>query len=127
MASSDNAAAEIITKAATSPASTTTSGWADTLGATSAVSDFIGALGPASAGSALLRRGLVLQFNNKIGIRVPTIVASAGTAKFVKEADPIPAQQFSFSGPTLSPRKFATLPGPFTREIFCIRCQLSSR
>ena len=60
----------------------------------------------------------MLQFNNKIGIRVPTIVAGAGTAKFVKEADPIPAQQFSFSGPILSPRKFATLPGPFTRKIF---------
>jgi hypothetical protein len=108
--------AEIIIKAASNQASLTGSGWADQLAAT-AISDFVGTLGPASAGSALLRRGLVLQFNNKAAINVPTILASANNASFVQEGAPIPSRQLSLTGPQLSPRKFATL-ATFMREIF---------
>jgi hypothetical protein len=48
---------------------------------------------------------------------VPTLVGAASGTSFVKEGDPIPHRQFSFSGPQLAPRKFATLCS-FTREIF---------
>ena len=68
------------------------------------------------AGSVLLKRGLQFQFNGAAQINVPTIVAAASNTSFVKEGDPIPNRQLSFTGPSLSPRKFATL-STFTREV----------
>jgi hypothetical protein len=103
-----------ITKAATSPASLTTSGWASQL-ATTAVADFVGSLGPASAGATLLKRGLQLSFDSAGGISVPGIIADAGEIGFVAEGAPIPAAQLTVAGPTLTPRKFARLV-TFTRE-----------
>src|SRR5262245_33748607 len=52
---------ELILRAAVSPATIPTSGWASTLAETS-VADFLMGMGPASAGSMLLRRGMQLQF-----------------------------------------------------------------
>ena len=112
----DSKDAEVLVKAATTPATMTGTGWADTFAMT-AVADFISVLAPASAGSVLLKHGLQFQFNGAAAIAVPTIIAAAGGTSFVKEADPIPMRQFSFSGPSLSPRKFATL-STFTREAF---------
>ena len=50
-------------------------------------------------------------------IVVPTIVAAASNTSFVQEGAPIPVRQFSFTGPTLTPRKFATIT-EFTYETF---------
>jgi hypothetical protein len=108
---------ELMTKAAVSPATITGSGWADSLAQTS-VADFMISIGPQSAGSALLKRGISLQFSNNAAIRVPSITSAASAASFVQEGNPIPVEQFSFSsGVTLAPRKFLAL-SVFTREIF---------
>ena len=51
-------------------------------------------------------------------IAVPTRVASCiAMHRFVQEGAAIPVRQFSFTGPQLTPRKFATLT-EFTYEIF---------
>jgi hypothetical protein len=106
----------ILIKGAVPPATTTTSGWASQL-ATQAVSDFILNLGPVSAGSQLLKRGLSLSFDGSGSILVPTITAATSSAAFVPEGFPIPVEQLATSGPTLSPKKLATI-ATFTRELF---------
>jgi Phage capsid family len=106
----------LVLRAASAPATTTSSTWAGTLAAT-ALADFISIMGPASAGAALLGRGLQLTFDRAAAIMVPGLVAAAGTAAFVVEADPIPARAFSTAGPTLTPRKLACIV-PLTRELF---------
>jgi hypothetical protein len=107
----------LLTRAAVSPASVSGSGWADSLAQTS-VADFMIAIGPQSAGSALLRRGINLQFANNAAIKVPSITSSAASAAFVQESNPIPVRQLTFdAGVTLSPRKFLAL-AVFSREIF---------
>jgi hypothetical protein len=108
--------AELIIKTATSPATMTTAAWAGSLAAT-AVADFLLSMGPASAGSTLLRRGLQLQFGGSAAIVVPGLVVSATNAGFVQEGAPIRVRKLALDGPTLSPRKFATIT-TFTREIF---------
>src|SRR5262249_34072728 len=101
-------AVEMLTRAATSPAMITGPGWADSLAAT-ALPDFLLNIGPASAGSTLLKRCLSLQFNGAAAIRVPSINTSASPVGFVGEAAPIPAQQLSItSGVTLAPRMLST-------------------
>lgn len=112
----DDTATPVLVKAAVSPATMTTSGWASQLVRT-AVSDFILNLGAASAGSALLKRGVSLSFAGAGGIFVPSVGSAATAAAFVQEGAPIPVEQFTLSGITLSPRKFASL-GIFTRETF---------
>jgi Phage capsid family len=112
----DDAATPLIIKTATAPATMTTSGWASHLVQT-AVSDFILNLGAASAGSALLRHGIQQSFDGSGAIFVPSVGSAASAAGFVGEAAPIPVRQFTVSGVTLSPRKFASL-AIFTRDLF---------
>jgi hypothetical protein len=106
----------ILIKAVTEPATLTSSGWADSLAATS-VADFIFNMGQASAGSTLLKQGLQLQFGNNAAILSPGLLSAAANAGFVREASPIPVRQLSVDGPLLDPKKFATIV-PFTREVF---------
>ncbi|MBR1170709.1 phage major capsid protein [Bradyrhizobium liaoningense] len=106
----------MLLKAATSPATTSSSNWAGSLAST-AVADFISVMGGASASAALLGQGLELTFDDANGIAVPGVVADANNVGFVGEASPIPVKALSLDGPTLSPRKFATIV-PFTRELF---------
>jgi Phage capsid family len=108
--------AEVLTRAAVVPATITGSGWSSTLAST-AVADFFVSMGPASAGAALLARGLQLEFDSAAAITVPGLLASAAYASFVQEASPIPVRELSLTGATLAPRKFATIT-TFTREIF---------
>lgn len=98
----------LLMKAVAEPATTTDANWASVL-AQSALADFILSLGPASAGAALLSRGLSLQFDRNHAIVVPGCVASGGNTSFVRQGLPIPVRQLSFDGAVLSPRKFATL------------------
>lgn len=107
---------ELILKTATEPATTSSSGWADTLAMT-AVADFILGMGAASAGSALLRRGLQLSFGGAAAIQVPGVLAAAGNTSFVGESVAIPVRKFSLDGPILWPKKFATI-SSFSRETF---------
>jgi len=108
---------ELMTRAAVSPATITTSGWADSLAATS-LADFLLNIGGVSAGSALLKRCLSLTFKGAAQIKVPVITTSASGTSFVQEANPIPVRQFSVgAGVTLAPRVFATI-SVFNREIF---------
>jgi hypothetical protein len=109
--------ASLIVKAAVAPATMSTSAWAGSLAAT-ALTDFIMTLGPASAGSQLLKRGLQLSFARSAALVVPAILAAASNVGFVAEGAAIPAWAGSLAtGLTLTPRKFATI-AVFTREIF---------
>jgi hypothetical protein len=106
----------LIVKAAVTPATITGSGWANTLAAT-ALADFVVSMGPASAGAALLARGMQLEFDGAASIMVPGVLAAAGNTSFVQEGAAIPVRALSLAGPTLEPRKFATI-SVFTREVF---------
>jgi hypothetical protein len=106
---------EILLRSAVGPADTVNPDWAGSLAATS-VADFISVMGGASAGAALLKLGLQLSFNGYAAIKVPGVVAAAGNTTFVQEGQPIPVRKLLVDGPTLTPRKFATII-PFTGEI----------
>jgi Phage capsid family len=112
----DDGATGLLVKSATNPATLTTSGWASQLAAT-AVADFIQGLGPASAGAALLARGLQFQFGGKAAILAPGAISAASLVGFVTEGAPIPVTELALTGPTLTPRKFAVI-SAYTRESF---------
>jgi hypothetical protein len=112
----DDDVAALLLRAATTPATTATTGWADSL-ANASVADFIGLMGPAFAGSALLSRCLQLNFGPSANVIVPGLVTSASNTSFVAQGAPIPVRQMTGGAPTLlQPHKFATII-PFTREI----------
>src|SRR5262249_46280359 len=74
------------------------------------VADLLSGLGPASAGSELLRRGTVLAFDGAAKITVPGITAVATNASFVGQAAPIPVRQLTVgAGASLEPHKFASI------------------
>jgi Phage capsid family len=96
--------APIVTRAAQSP--TTIAGTPDLA---RVVLAYLDALIPASAGAALLAKGIKLDFNHAASIGVPAI-AIPTNADFVAESAPIPVLQSTTSaGPTLSPRKIAAI------------------
>jgi hypothetical protein len=112
----DDDVAPMLLRAASTPATTTTAGWADSL-ANASFADFVGLMGPAFAGSALLARGLQLNFGPSANVIVPGLVTSASNTSFVAQGAPIPVRQMTANAPTLlTPHKFATII-PFTREI----------
>jgi hypothetical protein len=102
----DDEATPLVLKAATAPATLTTSGWASQLAAT-AVADLISTLAPQSAGAAVLRRGLSLQFDGAGALVLPGVVSAAADVGFVQEGAPIPVRQLVVGSLTLAPRKFA--------------------
>jgi hypothetical protein len=112
----DDEVTPVLLRAATAPATLTTSGWASQIAATS-LADMLMNLGPASAGSALLRRSLVLSFDRAGIMTVPTPLAAASYVSFVAEGAPIPVEQLTVTGPQLSPRKMAVITS-FTNELF---------
>jgi HK97 family phage major capsid protein len=107
----DRAALELVTvtRAASTPAMTTTAGWAAELAQTR-IESLLATFGPASCGAALLRRGTVLSFDGANKITIPGISTAAATfATFVLQGAPIPVRQLVTSaGTSLDPRKFAT-------------------
>jgi hypothetical protein len=114
----ENRQVAALTRAASLPASTTGSGWADTLAQTS-TPDFLMTLGPQSAGATVLGRCISFQFGrDAAAIKVPSITSASANATFVAENAPIPVRQLQFdAGVTLAPKMFATI-APFTREVF---------
>src|SRR5262249_18387474 len=99
----------LVERSASTVATTTGSGWADTFAHT-VVTDLLTGLGPASAGSELLRRGTVLSFDGAAKLTVPGITAAAANASFVGQGAPIPVRHLWVSaGASLEPHKFATI------------------
>lgn len=107
---------EVITRAATAPATTTTSGWASQLVATENAA-FLELLMPASVYPGLAARGLRLNFGRAGVISIPSRVATPTIAgSFVLEGSPIPVRQGAFTSQTLTPKKMAVI-STWTREI----------
>src|SRR5262249_12091921 len=75
--SGDKATLALVSRGASTPATTTGATWAAPL-ATSAVIDLLVSLGPASAGSQLLKAALALELGRNAAITVPGVVAAAG-------------------------------------------------
>jgi hypothetical protein len=106
----------MLARAAVVPAAIGESNWATSLAA-SAVGDFLTTLGPQSAGSTLLSRGIQLQFGATSSIAVPGIVSAANVAGFVQQGQPIPVQTLDASAALLSPRSLKSI-CLFSRELF---------
>lgn len=104
----DRVMAQITVRAASAPAMTSVAGWASDL-AHKMVHDALEALGPASAGGALLRSSTVLAWDNYGIISAPGFVASAANAGFVAEGDPIPVRQLADTAVQLLPYKLASI------------------
>ena len=105
-----------ITKSATVPADTVTSGWASQLVATS-IQDFFAALLPNSVYPALAARGGKFSFGRSGIVSMPTRAATPTIAgSFVAQGAPIPVRQGAFSAITFTPKKMAVI-STFTREI----------
>lgn len=107
---------DVITRAATAPADTTTSGWASQLVQT-VIADFMESLIPDAVYPKLSAAGLRLTFGRNGVISVPTRSATPTIAgSFVGEGAPIPVRQGAFTAATLVPKKMAVI-STMTREI----------
>src|SRR5215207_7185443 len=96
----------ILTRTATAPATTTTSGWAAPLAVT-AVSDLLSTMGPASASGALFKQATMLDFESAAYLNVPALSTVVGDAQFVAEGSPIPVRMPTATLAQLVPRKLA--------------------
>jgi HK97 family phage major capsid protein/HK97 family phage prohead protease len=105
-----------VTRAASAPADTTTSGWASQLVRTDHA-DFMNLLMPQSVYPGLSNRGLRLNFGRSGIISIPSRVATPTIAgSFIAEGAPIPVRQGAFTAVTLTPKKMAVI-STFTRQI----------
>ena len=105
-----------VTRSASAPATTTTSGWAAELVQT-AVLDFIDALMPMSIYPGLRDKGGRFTFGQNGIVSIParsTTPTIAGS--FVGQGAPIPVRQGAFAATTLTPKKMGVI-STFTREI----------
>jgi len=105
----------VVLRAASAPATLTTSPWAPDLGH-KIVIDALEGMGPAAAGAQCLLQSLVLNFDRNAIISAPGLVAGAGNAGFVAEGAPIPVKQLASTAAQLTPFKLATI-GVLTREM----------
>jgi hypothetical protein len=112
----DKVTLQLVSRAATTPATTSDPAWAGAL-AQSAVADLLVSLGPASAGSQLLKAALVLDLGRNASLTVPGIVAAAGNVGFVSQGQPIPIRELDTSqGTKLEPRELKAI-FSLTREM----------
>lgn len=108
--------ARMVTKAAVVPATTTTSGWADTLVQT-VVGDFIESLRPFSIYPRLAALGSQFTFGRNGIISMPARNNTPTVAgAFVAQGNAIPVKQAAFSSITLTPKKMGVIT-TLTREI----------
>jgi hypothetical protein len=101
----DDHLASLIVRAASGPAMTTQANWAREL--TQVALAFFAILTPMSAAARLLAAGLNLQFDGVGSILVPNITGQQ--AAWTQEGQPIRVVQDLTSGPTLEPRKLASV------------------
>lgn len=105
-----------VTRAASAPADTTTTGWASQLVQTD-VRGFLDLLQPASVYPGLSGRGQRLNFGTAGQITIPTWATTPTIAgSFVAEGAAIPVRQGALSSISLGPKKMAVIT-TFTREI----------
>jgi len=106
----------VITRAASVPADTVTSGWASQLVETS-ITEFFAALMPNSVYPALASRGGKFSFGRAGIVSMPTRAATPTIAgSFVAQGAAIPVRQGAFSAITFTPKKMAVI-SVFTRDI----------
>lgn len=107
---------DVVSKAATAPATTTTTGWAAELVQTS-ILDFMESLLPASIYPSLRSRGGEFSFGRNGIVSIPSRNTGTSLAgSFVGQGAPIPVRQGAFTATTLTPKKMAVIT-TFTREI----------
>jgi Phage capsid family len=100
---------DMVLRAATAPALTTTVGWAKELAVVKVLEDLIEALGAASAGGEVLRRALMVNFDGAGEVLVPGLVVDVTDASFVAEGAPIPVETIPTSSKSLLPHKIASI------------------
>jgi hypothetical protein len=107
---------QIVLRAATSPASTTGTEWADVLAA-AMVSDFVQSIASVSAEAALIERGTRVSLDGVGSVRVPGRTTNPQVAaQWVGEGFAAPLKMVPLvPGPTLKQNKLVTLTS-FTRE-----------
>jgi HK97 family phage major capsid protein len=107
---------DITSKAASAPATTTTTGWAAELVQTATL-DFIDTLVAKSVYPVLRDLGGRFTFGRNGVVSIPARSATPSIAgSFVGQGAPIPVRQAGFSASTLTPKKMAVIT-TFTREI----------
>jgi hypothetical protein len=107
---------DMVTKTATIPADTVTSGWASQLVST-AFGDFFAALMPNSIYPGLRARGGSFTFGRNGVVTLPTRSATPTIAgSFIAQGAPIPVRQGAFTSVSLTPKKMGVI-STFTREI----------
>jgi hypothetical protein len=103
----------LVTRAASAPAMTTTTGWAAELAHVTQL--FLASLVPVSSAADLLARGVQVRFNGDAAITFPTI--TQGQATFIGQGKPIPVVNFQTgAGVKLEPHKLALI-STLTREM----------
>jgi hypothetical protein len=111
----DDRTADLLTRGASTPATTTQAGWAQELAQTTWA--YLETLGAASAGAALLAQSLSLEFGSAAEIRLPHFVAGSSSAAFVAESMAAPTMQLVLSTPPpIVPHKLLTI-ALLTREM----------
>jgi hypothetical protein len=99
----DDLPARLLLRGATTPATSSTTGWGAELAAT-AIADVISGIAPVSAGAALIGLGLQVPFDSAAAIRVPGRVVQASDAGgWTAEGLPLRVRRMDLSGPTLAP------------------------
>ena len=113
----DDGATELVLKAASAPATTTTSGWAQSL-AGIAVYDLVQSITSLSAGADVIDRGLKLNMDGIAEARVPGRVLNAAAAgQWVVEGAAVPVRALSFTNAAiLRPRKLSAI-STYSREM----------
>lgn len=107
---------DVVTRAATVPADTVTSGWASQLVQTS-IGEFFEALIPNSVYPGLRQRGGSFTFGRNGVISLPTRASTPTIAgSFVAQGAPIPVRQGAFAAVTFTPKKMGVI-STFTRDI----------
>jgi HK97 family phage prohead protease len=106
----------IISKAATVPADTVTSGWASQLVDTS-IQDFFGSLMPNAVYPSLAAKGGKFTFGRAGIVSMPTRASTPTIAgSFVAQGAPIPVRQGAFTSISFTPKKMGVI-STMTRDI----------
>ena len=111
----DRALMQLVTRAASNPAMTSVAGWAAELAAKK-VADVVSTLGTAAAAVRIMGDGLLLDWDRYGTLYVPAFVATATSASFVQESNPIPVRQFTETASALLPYIVAGI-SALTREM----------
>ena len=112
----DDGATELVLKAASAPATTTTSGWAQSL-AGIAVYDLVQSITSLSAGADVIDRVLKLNMDGIAEARVPGVLNAAAAGQWVVEGAAVPVRALSFTNAAiLRPRKLSAI-STYSREM----------